>query len=161
MIHAYNDIYLPAVQELLANMFELGVYFEQKKLEEIVDIVLKWDKIHLIESGDPIIVCGKSANEWLGEILEKEPLRVVQPVYASPEYWFGYVLAYAGWYFNIPYETIISKYGFERLKLNYFPYHEMDIIKLMEDMNLYAKDLYFHNRRFLEEILKNTTPHIV
>ena len=134
MIHAYHDFYLPIVQELLANMFEIGVYYENKSLEDMVDILLIWDKINLVESGDPVIVCGKSANEWLGIILDKPPFRGVQPVYASSEYWFGYVLAYAGWYFNIPYKTIIEKYGLDRLKLNYFPFHEMDIMHLMDDM---------------------------
>ena len=134
MIHAYHDFYLPVVQELLANMFELGVYYENKTLEEMVDIILKWDKIDLVESGDPVIVCGKSANEWLGIILNKPALRVSQPVYASTEYWFGYVLAYAGWYFNISYKRIIEEYGLERLKLNYFPFHEMDIMHLMDDI---------------------------
>ncbi len=46
----------------------------------------------------------------------------------SPEYWLGYVLAYTQWYTAKTYKEILSYYPCSKLILNYFPYHEMDIM---------------------------------
>lgn len=47
---------------------------------------------------------------------------------ASPEYWVGWVLAYTQWYTCKSFKEIITAYPCSKLLLNYFPYHEMDIM---------------------------------
>lgn len=132
MIHAYNDFYLPIVQELMGNMIEIAVCIKKIPINEFMEKLLNSKYIEGIESGDPVIVCGKSPNELLGLLLDTDPINVYQDVFATPEYWCGYVLAYAGWYFNVSYKTILKYYDIENLLLDYFPFHEMDIRQIMD-----------------------------
>ena len=89
-------------------------------------------------TADPVYALGKSANELLALILDKEPLNIETSSYASPEYWVGWVFAYAQWHFNKSYAAIISAIPCSTILGHYFPYHEMDI---MHSMDLVAKYL--------------------
>lgn len=82
-----------------------------------------------VEKGDPIYLAGKSANELLGLVINKQMEQTEQNQFASPEYWVGWVLAYTQWYTNKSFAEIIKVYPCSKLLLNYFPYHEMDIMK--------------------------------
>jgi hypothetical protein len=54
----------------------------------------------------------------------------------TPEYWVGFVLAFVQWYYNISYKEIISAYPCKELIKEYFPYHEMDIRKVLDLFNI-------------------------
>lgn len=141
MIHAYNEHYLATTQEKLATMFELAVLKENMDINDFASRFLISPVCHAFETADPILVLGKSANELVGIVLNKEPQSIEVNSYASPEYWVGYVLAYAQWYLNKPFSVLMKALPCDKLINNYFPYHEMDI---SQSINLFVSRLPLH-----------------
>lgn len=127
MIHAYNEQHLSVIQSKLAAMFELAVLEEHVEIDEFASCFLSSPVCHAFEKADPVFVLGKSANEMLAVVLDRPPLNIETDSCASPEYWVGWVLAYAQWYFNKPYKKLIEALPCSKLISEYFPYHEMDI----------------------------------
>ena len=138
MIHAYNEQFMPTIQEKLASMFELAVNVEKIDIDDFSKRFLSSRICHAFETADPVFVLGKSADELLAIVLDKEPESVETSNYASPEYWVGWVLAFSQWYLNRSYEELIGVYPCGELILEYFPYHEMDI---MHSVELFSKRL--------------------
>ena len=132
MIHAYNEQFLPTVQEKLAAMFELAVLQERIQIDGFADRFLSSPVCRAFENADPVFILGKSANELLALILNKEPQTIETSDFATPEYWVGWVLAYAQWYLNKPYKELIGAFPCGKLIEAYFPYHEMDISQSLE-----------------------------
>ena len=139
MIHAYNEQFLGIIQSKVAVMFELAVLKEHIEIDVFAQKFVSSSICHSLENADPVYALGKSANELLALILNNEPLNIETSSYASPEYWVGWILAYAQWYFNKPYAMIIAAIPCSKLLDNYFPYHEMDITQSMELIARYLK----------------------
>ncbi len=135
MIRAYDEVFLPFVQDVVGNIFEMGVELKGININDFIIKFLNFKYLAKIESADPTLVLGKSSNEILGLILNEEPEEFESYPYATPEYWCGYVLAYATWYFNKSYRDILDKYPIDRLLNDYFPYHEMDIMHIINKIN--------------------------
>ena len=132
MIHAYNDEFLPTIQSKLASMVEIAVLIEKIEIDEFMTRFLSSTVCRAFETASPILALGKSANELLGIVLNREPIEVEENSYASPEYWVGYTLAYAQWYFNKPFSELVAAYPCSKLIDNYFPYHETDISNTLD-----------------------------
>lgn len=132
MIHAYNDEYLPTIQTKLASIIELAVLDEKIEIDQFVNLFLRSPVCRALETANPILALGKSANELLAIILQKEPHEIEVSSYASPEYWVGHTLAYVQWYFNKPYSELVAAYPCSKLLGNYFPYHETDITNSLD-----------------------------
>lgn len=132
MIHAYNEEFLPIIQTKLASVIELGVLTEKIEIDRFMELFLSSPVCLPLETANPIFALGKSANELLAVILNKEPTEIEESSYSSPEYWVGYVLAYAQWYFNKPFSELVAAYPCSKLIGNYFPYHETDITNCLE-----------------------------
>lgn len=143
MIHAYSENLLPTVQSKLAAMVELGVLNEGMEIDEFIDMFLSSPVCRAFETANPVLSLGKSANELLAIVLNKEPKEAEENAYASPEYWTGYVLAYAQWYFNRPFSELVAAYPCSKLIKNYFPYHETDITNALD---LYRTKLNIDNK---------------
>ena len=139
MIHAYNEQFLEIIQRKVAVMFELAVLEENIEIDTFAQKFVSSSVGHALEVADPVYALGKSANELLALILSNEPLNIETGSYASPEYWAGWVLAYAQWYFNKPYAAIIAAIPCSKILDNYFPYHEMDITHSMDLIAKYLK----------------------
>lgn len=135
MIHAYDDFFLPIVQEHIANIFEVAVKYKNYSIDEIGNILVNSMYCKHLEDGNFQYVLGKSPVELLALILNEEPKEICQSEEASVEYWCGYVLAYAGWYLNRKYKEIIESYPLSSLMLDYFPFHEMDIAHIVEKIS--------------------------
>lgn len=132
MIHAYDEYYLKDTQHKLGVIFELAVNIDKIDIDVFANKFIESKISKAFEQANHIYVCGKSANELLGIILNKNPLDVEQGMTCSPQYWVGYVLSYAQWYFNISFQELISNFKCSDLLTLYFPYHEMDITKTIE-----------------------------
>ena len=139
MIHAYNEQFVGIIQPKVAAMFELAVLEEHIDIDVFAKKFISSPVCHALENADPVYALGKSANELLALILGNEPLNIETSSYASPEYWVGWVLSYAQWYFNKPYAAIIASIPCSQLLHNYFPYHEMDITQSIELIAKYLK----------------------
>ena len=131
MIKAYDEMLLPIVQDVLGNLFEMAVELKGIDINVFVNRLLDFKYLFKLETADPTLVLGKSANEILALILDEEPIEFESYPYATAEYWCGYVLAYAAWYFNKPYKYLLESYPIDKLLNNYFPYHEMDIMHII------------------------------
>lgn len=113
-------------------MVEIAVLIEKIEIDEFMTRFLSSTVCRAFETASPILALGKSANELLGIVLNREPIEVEENSYASPEYWVGYTLAYAQWYFNKPFCKLVAAYPCSKLLGNYFPYHETDITNTLE-----------------------------
>ena len=132
MIHAYNEQFLPVVQEKLALMFELAVLEMKLSIDEFAGRFLVSRVCAAMERADPVYVLGKSANELLALVLNSDPVFTEPDSFATPEYWTGWVLAYSQWYLNQTFVSIINAFPCSKLVEVYFPYHEMDITHSVE-----------------------------
>ena len=129
MTRAYNESYLEICQTKLASMFEIAFYHENLSVDDFASKFISSPISKAFEEANPIYVLGKSANELLAIVLNKEPESTEQSEVASPEYWLGWVLAYTQWFTCKSFAEIFKAYPCSKLLLNYFPYHEMDISK--------------------------------
>lgn len=132
MIHAYDKYYLNHIQHKLGVIFELAVYYEKLDIDDFSKKFTASKISTAFERADAIYILGKSANELLGLILDKPAIEEEQGMSCPPEYWVGYILAYAQWFFNISFKELIDKFPCSQLILYYFPYHEMDITRIIE-----------------------------
>lgn len=132
MIRAYNEIYLNTVMKNLAGLFDLAVNAEGLDADVFSDAFSKSSVASGIETGTPNMLAGKSATELLIEITEKDTDYTAVPTDRTPEYWAGWVLAYAQWYLNKSFSEIFSAMPFGRLINMYHPYHEADEMKTVE-----------------------------
>lgn len=141
MIRAYNEIYLNTVMKNLAGLFDLAVNAEGFDADGFADAFSKSSVASGIETGTPDMLAGKSATELLIEITGKDTDYTAVPTDRTPEYWAGWVLAYAQWYLNKSFSEIISVMPLGRLINMYHPYHEADEMKTVEIIQgLLSKD---------------------
>ena len=132
MIHAYNEIYLNSVMKNLAALFDLAINAEGYDEDKFADVFSKSDIASGIENGVPNMLAGKSATELLIELTGKGLEYTSVPTDRTPEYWAGWVLAYAQWYLNKSFSEILSVMSFSRMVNMYYPYHEADEMKTVE-----------------------------
>ena len=72
MIHAYNEIYLNSVMKNLAALFDLAINAEGFDKNEFAKKFAQSDIASGIENGVPDMLAGKSATEFLIELIGKE-----------------------------------------------------------------------------------------
>ncbi len=132
MIHAYNKIYLEGVMKNLAALFDIAINAEGYDEDEFANIFQKSDIASGIQNGVPDMLAGKSATELLIELLGKDCEYTHIPIDRTPQYWAGWVLAYAQWYLNKSFAQILSVVPFSHLVNMYHPYHEADEMKTIE-----------------------------
>ena len=132
MIHAYNEIYLNTVMKNIAALFDLAINAEGFNADSFANLFSKSDIAFGIQNGTPDFLAGKSATEMLMEITNKDVEYENIPTDRTPEYWAGWVLAYAQWYLNKSFEQILSVISFGSLVKMYYPYHEADEMKTVE-----------------------------
>lgn len=132
MIHAYNKVYLGDVMQNLGGFFDIAINAMNYDPD---DIALKFSSSPIasaIENGNPDYLSGKSATEMLSLVLECDVPYTQTPIDRSPEFWAGWVLAYAQWYLDKPFNEIFSVIPFNTLISLYTPYHEAPESKTAE-----------------------------
>jgi len=132
MIHAYNEIYLNSVMHNLSAFFDIAVNAIGMDADVIAEQFCSSEIASGIEEGNPNYLAGKSATEMLSELLGKDISCNQVPMDRSPEYWAGWVLAYAQWYLNKSFKEIIFAISFSKLISLYYPYHEASEMKTIE-----------------------------
>ena len=140
MIHAYAENYLIHSRNNLGRMLDVGVNGFLYPLEEFYRLFLDSALARRFGNGDPDILAGHSGIELAFEVLLAHSLPIPQqklniPYERSPEYWTGWALAYYQWRRCWSFLEIDSFAPIERVCTLYHPYHEMDIIKLVERLD--------------------------
>ena len=140
MIHAYNELYLNDAQFLLANAFDYAINYCNIK-PDLFSIIFSSSKIvQELENGNPAIISGMSAQEFVENILSTVFPELVFPPFQfkeekNPEYWAGWAIAYYQWFSSKRYKDIFSKIPLSEIISMYKIYHEMDITNFVEDIN--------------------------
>lgn len=124
MIHAYNEVYLNNVMHNLSALFDIAINAMNLDADEFTEKFLGSCVASGIEDGNPNYLSGKSATEMLSLILKTDIPFTQVPLDRSPEYWAGWILAYAQWQLNKPFKAIINAIPFSKLVSLYNPYHE-------------------------------------
>ena len=135
-IRAYNELYLEDAMSTLGAMTDYAVNYCGMTLGAFMDAFLRSDVAEKFERGDPDTVAGKSAVE-LYRLVMPGPKQKVPDYFEldrSPEYWFGWALAYCQWYLNKSFRQILDIVSAEEL-LSWYPvYHEMDISQVVDSI---------------------------
>ena len=132
MIHAYREQYAEIIQLKTAEMFELGVLKEKISIDKFSEAFASSRVADAFEMMDPVFILGKSSNELIAIILDLPPVDIYVADFASPEYWTGWVLGYAQTYFKKSFKTLLRVFPASELLNYYFPYHEMDIMHIID-----------------------------
>ena len=131
MMVAYPESLFSVAQKKVAAMFELAVDMLDKPIQDFAESFASSRVAKAFEQGDPVYICGKSANELVALVLGEEPDELEMNEEGSPEYWVGFVLALSQWRLNRPFMELIQTIPCDELLLKYFPYHEMDPEKVV------------------------------
>ena len=141
MIHAYNEFYLNSVIHNDAAVSDMGINAELQDADEFAGLFAKSNVASGIEAASPDMLVGKSATELLSLIMKRDLEYTNVPINRTPEYWAGWVLAYAQWYMNKRFEELLSVIPFSRLVSLYHPYHEADEMKVVDKITeLFPKE---------------------
>ncbi len=132
MIHAYSDAYVNVVMHNLAALFDIAINAEGLDADAFGETFAASRVAEGIEAGAPNMLAGKSATEMLAMILGRDVEYTVVPMERTPEYWGGWILAYAQWYLGKSFKEILSVMSFGKLVSMYHPYHEADERKMVE-----------------------------
>ncbi len=137
-MRAYPEHYLNKVQENIGTAFDYAVTAGKKDGAEFAGIFMISTAAKKIENGEINYLVGKSGIEIANEIICESEGRFDSPAPyessfgASEEYWCGWILAYAQWYFDRRFRELFHAISFEQLKELYMPLHEADVMKTMD-----------------------------
>lgn len=140
MIHAYDKVFLTDAQTVMGYLFDHAVCYMGFELSAFFDLFLATDISKRIEKGDPFIVCGKSGTELCYEVLEVFNMDYSRKereisLEKSPQFWTGWALAYYQWYSGKDFSTINKEVPIDKVFDMYVPYHEMDILQFVDNMD--------------------------
>ena len=138
MSSSYKEEFASIIQNKVAEMFELAVYAKNMSGSAFAELFANSEVGKAFETMDPIFALGKSSIELLSIILNEPPFEIFVNEAASPEYWAGWIYAYAQVNLKKSYRTLFIAFPYDELLLNYFPYHEMDINHII---NIFKKRL--------------------
>ena len=132
MIHAYNDVYLYDMMENLASLFDIAINYEKIEADQL-SIMFAESKIAIgIENANPKILNGMSGIEMLTNLLDKDIVPVEFSIERTPEFWAGWIMAYAQWYLNKSFKEIFEVFPLSKLISMYYPFHEANEMKTIE-----------------------------
>ena len=146
MICAYDRLYLDRAQKILGNMLDLAVNEYKMKIKDFYNKFLESRVSDDFAHGDTSTIAGKTGKELFALIMgldedEYEALAQIQlPMNKSPEYWAGWLLAYYQWSRGVSFQLIDEENSINTIVNMYHPYHEMDIMHAVEELDRRRKE---------------------
>ncbi len=140
MTHAYNELYLSNAQRALGDMLHYAVYDLKRDIGSFYREFISSGIAYRFGIGEPKYTVGMSGAEIAYDVIEKTSGEKIdlKPSYApnrSPEYWAGWAVAYYEWFSNRPFAQIEEIVPITDILDMYYPYHEADIRKFVNEMN--------------------------
>ena len=140
MINSYEKMYLHDAKRHLAIAMDYCINICGLAPEDFTFMFINSGLAKQIEDGNPGIISGKSGIELGREIILKNTNEYVSIDYQpslnrTPEFWAGWVLAEYQWYTARTFENILERIPLIDIIYMYKPYHEMDIMNFIEEMN--------------------------
>ena len=143
MTDDYKGYCQEIIRKKLAEMFEIAVLLKHIPIDNFANLFANSPIATAFERIDPVYSLGKSARELVEILLnENDDDSFLLGESASPEFWVGWSLASAQFVLNKSYKTLINVFPCEKVLDYYFPYHEMDTMKIID---VYAKKLQKNN----------------
>ncbi|MCQ2793665.1 MAG: helix-turn-helix domain-containing protein [Bacilli bacterium] len=144
MIHAYNELYVNDAKRNLAVTIDYLSNYCRLPYKDVQNILCESKYLKQFCIGNPLYISGMSGEE-LAKLVASEFMDVSNlPIYEesfekSPEYWVGWVLAEYSWYSFKDFQRIFYAVDFEKILKMYPTYHEMDIARFVERMEVLVK----------------------
>lgn len=140
MIHAYDENYLSKAQIALAQMLRYAVEDMKYEPDPFFEMFLSTGIAKAFENGDARYTVGMSGIELADRVLFSATGKhcTVSPVWSmekSPVYWCGWALAYYQWHSAHTFRDIYSFIKPSEITAMYNPFHEMDIMQLVDALN--------------------------
>ena len=146
---AYDKTYLEHARSNLANALDYAVNGLGMDLEDFFHRFSRSTVALKFEHGDSRTLAGTSGIELAWEVLletdssfdlESRNSDYAAINHRSEEYWTGWALAYYQWCTALPFRVIDEHVPIRIVRGLYHPYHEMDILQFVDEMNrLYQK----------------------
>lgn len=153
MIHAYDELYIDLAQRNLGDAFDfalvtLGIDIDSFNNAFSVSRVSKQ-----FSEGNPKYVAGMNGCELARCILDESGLKYEDTEDAmypdkSPEYWVGWTLAYYQWESRKSFGEILSNVSLSSFLNMYDVYHQMDISKSVEYLDIHTQARYSRLRAY-------------
>lgn len=147
MTRAYSESYLNDAKDRLSQFFDYMVNDCSMKADWVSAIFVSSGYAEQFERGNPAVLAGMSGIELAKAVVRKSYKNkwLPEPRYSegcSPEYWAGWALSEYQWYSGKRFKDIFEHIKLSDIILMYSVYHEMDISKFIETMDIIcAKEL--------------------
>ena len=140
MTHAYAEEYLNDAMENLGEAFDYAVNACAFGIDEFMKLFIASGYSDSFGKGNPKYVSGLSGTELVMEILEKSGKQMSFPAPqteydCSPEYWFGWILAYYQWATRRSFKDIHNNISMNEVRKLYGTLHEAAEEKFVDTVN--------------------------
>lgn len=129
MTHAYSEMYLEDAMRTLGEAVDFALCDQGLTPAELTAILSNAFEMKQFERGIPRVVCGMAGDELARDIIAHAGLTPVQcretyPFDRSPQYWAGWVLAYAQWMCSLGFNELLEVAPLDWIIGSYHPLHE-------------------------------------
>lgn len=142
-VGAYPVYYLEDAMNNLGDFFDYAVNDYGAEGSEMAELFCLSGVAREYGCGNAWVVAGKSGVELFALVAERSgypcdsmPARMFR-IEKTPEYWAGWILAFAQWRTGIPFEDLLHVVPFDDLYEMYHPWHEASeerVVRLICDM---------------------------
>lgn len=138
-MRAYESFYLADAKAHLGTAFDVLLNGCGLAPSRVETLLIHSTTIKLFSRGDPSVVAGCSGYELAGRILKEfyQGRELPPPREGTrgrtAEYWAGWALAHFQWYWRIDFRWIFERVALSSVIAKYHAYHEMDIMRFIED----------------------------
>lgn len=141
-MRSYDEVYLKDAQRSIGSMYHHVIVNKCLDPDWYSRVFAGTREEQLFCEGAPWLISGMSGIELaeqtlrnMGRIPWDQPIEGVTTIKHGPEYWAGWALAYYQWYSARTFERIFEVIPFSEILGMYHPYHEMDIMSFVEEMD--------------------------
>lgn len=150
-IRAYDELYLPGAQKTLGHAVDYAVMTLEIEPDAFGNALAVSESAKQFAAGNPRYVAGMNGCELARAILEDAQISysdMEDAMYLdkSPEYWAGWALAYYQWYTGHSFMDVLQILPLEAIIQMYPLYHEMDVLRFVEQLNRRMKEAYPYTR---------------
>ena len=129
MTHAYSEMYLEDAMRTLGEAVDFALCDQGLTPAELTAILSNAFEMKQFERGTPRVVCGMAGDELARDIIAHAGLTPVEcretyPFDRSPQYWAGWVLAYAQWMSSLGFNELLEVAPLDWVISSYHPLHE-------------------------------------
>ena len=129
MTHAYSEMYLEDAMRTLGEAVDFALCDQGLNPAELTAILSNALEMKQFERGMPRVVCGMAGDELARDIIAHAGLTPVEcretyPFDRSPQYWAGWVLAYAQWMSSLGFNELLEVAPLDWIIGSYHPLHE-------------------------------------